>query len=212
VASLEQVNNLLPQTQCEQCGYKGCKPYAQALISGEAKTNLCVPGGMPTMLAISKILDVSPELQLANSEKKPIARTIKIREDECIGCTKCIQVCPTGAIVGGAKQMHTVVDAYCTGCELCLPICPTHCMDVIDSAPEQPSWVIDNPIQHHIATYHKTRFDERNERTMQSEDLKREKDLEKQQKQIKFEISACLARVKAKKNDSIQNQQNFSKI
>lgn len=208
---INTLNDHLPQTQCEQCGYKGCLPYATALAKGEAAINLCVPGGTPTRLALAKKLNKAP-LQDIKPEKPAIVRTVVIRESECIGCTKCLQVCPTDAIVGAPKHMHTIIEANCTGCELCLPLCPTNCMEVLDSAPEQPSWTINNPIQHAVAKHFQTRHTNRKQRLARQETQKKIKDEEKQSKKIKLEILACLDRVKVKKHDSLQNQQNFSDL
>jgi electron transport complex protein RnfB len=130
-ARVEQVQRILPQTQCGQCGFGGCRPYAEALARGEADIDQCPPGGDAGARALARLLDrpakpVNPE----NGIEKPL-RLAFIREPECIGCTKCIQACPVDAIVGGAKRMHTVVAALCTGCELCIPPCPVDCIDLV---------------------------------------------------------------------------------
>src|SRR6056300_1318748 len=126
----EQINTLLPQTQCGQCGYPGCRPYAQAIAGGDA-INKCPPGGQETIDALANLLDVEPEPLDAEhgTEKEP--RVAYIREDECIGCTKCIQACPVDAILGAAKQMHTVIANECTGCDLCVEPCPVDCIDML---------------------------------------------------------------------------------
>ena len=124
----EQVNALLPQTQCGQCGYPGCKPYAEAIAKGD-KINKCPPGGEATIQALADLLDVEVEPLDAVEGEKP-QMVAFIREAECIGCTKCIQACPVDAIVGAAKQMHTIVAADCTGCELCLAPCPVDCISM----------------------------------------------------------------------------------
>lgn len=200
---IEQINALLPQTQCEQCGYKGCKPYAEAMAKGEAATNLCVPGGKPTMQALSALLDQPLPEKLA-LEKSTLAQKVVINEAECIGCTKCLQVCPTDAIIGGPKHMHTIIADYCTGCELCIPLCPTDCMDVVAS--EQPAWVVDNPIQAAIAENYKLRHQQRKDRLTIESKQKRDQDMQKQAQRIKLEIQACLERAKNKKHVAIQNQ------
>jgi Na+-translocating ferredoxin:NAD+ oxidoreductase subunit B len=122
----EQVNRLLPQTQCGQCGYPGCKPYSEAIAAGDA-INKCPPGGERTIKALAVLLDREP-VPLNGSEKSP--QVAFIREQECIGCTKCIQACPVDAIVGAAKQMHTVIVADCTGCDLCVEPCPVDCIEM----------------------------------------------------------------------------------
>ncbi|MBD9632438.1 electron transport complex subunit RsxB [Pseudomonas sp. PDM19] len=124
-----QINDLLPQTQCGQCGYAGCKPYAQAIAEGDA-INKCPPGGAATIAALAELLDVAP-LPLDAAEETPL-RVAYIREAECIGCTKCIRACPMDAIVGAAKLMHTVIIDECTGCDLCLEPCPVDCIEMRD--------------------------------------------------------------------------------
>ncbi|QEY70263.1 electron transport complex subunit RsxB [Pseudomonas denitrificans (nom. rej.)] len=124
-----QINDLLPQTQCGQCGYAGCKPYAQAIAEGDA-INKCPPGGAATIAALAELLDVAP-LPLDAAEETPL-RVAYIREAECIGCTKCIRACPVDAIVGAAKLMHTVIVDECTGCDLCLEPCPVDCIEMRD--------------------------------------------------------------------------------
>ena len=140
----EQINALLPQTQCGQCGYPGCKPYAEAIAGGD-KINKCPPGGEATIQALADLLDVEPEpLDAAEGEVPP--RVAYIREAECIGCTKCIQACPVDAIVGAAKQMHTVIVSECTGCDLCVEPCPVDCIDMIELGSNLQSWKWDQPL------------------------------------------------------------------
>ncbi len=128
---IEQVNGLLPQTQCAQCGYPGCKPYARAIIEQNEAINRCPPGGDATIHALANLLDRDPvalNSQLGDHKPPRIARII---EDQCIGCTLCIQACPVDAIVGAPKQMHTVIADLCTGCDLCLPPCPVDCIEMV---------------------------------------------------------------------------------
>ena len=126
----ELVNQILPQTQCGKCGYVGCRPYAFAITQGEA-INKCPPGGEATINWLADLLNQSPgPLNLEHGSVKPYETAI-IREAECIGCTKCIDVCPVDAIIGGPKLMHTVVQQECTGCELCMEPCPVDCIDMI---------------------------------------------------------------------------------
>ncbi|PLW82062.1 electron transport complex subunit RsxB [Kineobactrum sediminis] len=135
----DQINEILPQTQCGQCGYPGCRPYAEAIANGEA-INKCPPGGQATIQALADLLDVeAPVLDEEHGEEK--AKTVAyIREDECIGCTKCIQACPVDAILGAAKQMHTVIASECTGCDLCVEPCPVDCIDMIPVEEGLQSW------------------------------------------------------------------------
>lgn len=128
--TVEQINRILPQTQCTQCGYDGCLPYARAIADGEA-INRCPPGG-PEVIADLSTLTGQPAVPLNPAVGEHLPQTVAyIREDECIGCTKCIQACPVDAIVGAAKLMHTVIASDCTGCDLCVEPCPVDCIDML---------------------------------------------------------------------------------
>ena len=140
----EQINALLPQTQCGQCGYPGCKPYAEAIAAGD-KINKCPPGGEATIQALADLLDVEVEPLDAVEGEKP-KMVAYIREAECIGCTKCIQACPVDAIVGAAKQMHTVIVSECTGCDLCVEPCPVDCIDMIPLGQTLQTWKWNLPL------------------------------------------------------------------
>ena len=130
---VEQIDACLPQTQCAQCGYPGCRPYAEAIADGRADINQCPPGGEATVTALAELLgrEAKP-LNPENGEHKPPVVAL-IDEPRCIGCTLCIQACPVDAIVGAAQRMHTVIADECTGCELCLPPCPVDCIDLVPS-------------------------------------------------------------------------------
>ncbi|AFU98686.1 electron transport complex subunit RsxB [Simiduia agarivorans] len=142
---VEQIDALLPQTQCGQCGHPGCKPYAQGIANGEA-INKCPPGGQATINAIADLLDVeAPTLDAEHGVELDVPRVAYIREDECIGCTKCIQACPMDAILGAAKQMHTVIADECTGCDLCVEPCPVDCIDMIPVETTLKTWKWDKP-------------------------------------------------------------------
>ena len=142
---VEQLDALLPQTQCGQCGYPGCRPYAQAIANGDA-INKCPPGGQATINAIADLLDVeAPTLDEEHGEESAVKNVAYIREDECIGCTKCIQACPVDAILGAAKQMHTVIVDECTGCDLCVEPCPVDCIDMVPVAASVEDWTWDLP-------------------------------------------------------------------
>jgi electron transport complex protein RnfB len=133
----DRIDAVLPQTQCEQCGYHGCRPYAEALARGEAPINLCPPGGAAGIAKLAALLDV-PVLPLNPDHGSEHPRMLAhIIEADCIGCTKCIQACPVDAIIGAAKLMHTVVDDDCTGCELCVAACPVDCIVLLPMPPEQ---------------------------------------------------------------------------
>ncbi len=148
---VDQIDSLLPQTQCGQCGHPGCHPYAEAIANGEA-INKCPPGGEATIQALADLLDVEPiPLDAEHGEEKG-KQVAVIREDECIGCTKCIQACPVDAILGAAKQMHTVIAEECTGCDLCVEPCPVDCIDMIPVPQTIRSWSWNSPTaQPHMA-------------------------------------------------------------
>lgn len=131
----ERINALLPQTQCRQCGYTGCLPYAEAISSGAADINRCPPGGEAVIADLAALLQ-RPPIALDTTcgvTKSPAVALID--EAWCIGCTLCIQACPVDAIAGAAKLMHTVIAQECTGCELCIPPCPVDCITMIPMAP-----------------------------------------------------------------------------
>lgn len=128
---IRQIDALLPQTQCGLCEHSACRPYAEAIAKNEAPIDRCLPGGVKTLVALAECLNIDPTSHIPEMEKKAKLPAIAvIREEECIGCTKCIQACPTDAIIGTAKQMHTIISNACTGCELCLPLCPIDCIDI----------------------------------------------------------------------------------
>jgi electron transport complex protein RnfB len=130
-----RIDALRPQTQCTRCGYEGCRPYARAIAAGEADINQCPPGGEAGIRALAELLGRKPKpLNPANGIEKPTV-VARIVEEDCIGCTKCIQACPVDAIVGAPKRMHVVIADLCTGCELCLPPCPVDCIELIPPLP-----------------------------------------------------------------------------
>ena len=131
---VEKVNELLPQTQCAQCGYPGCKPYAIAIIENSEAINLCPPGGQET---VDKLADLLGRDSLALAEETPslMQQSVAIiDEDVCIGCAHCRDACPVDAIVGAPQFMHTIIASECTGCELCLPPCPVDCISMVPNA------------------------------------------------------------------------------
>ncbi len=125
----DEILDLLPQTQCAQCGHPGCAPYAKSIAAGEAH-NKCPPGGQALIDSLSQLLN-RPQLTLDESLNESPDVIAVIREEDCIGCAKCGPVCPTDAIIGANNMMHTVITKDCTGCELCLPPCPVDCIDLI---------------------------------------------------------------------------------
>ncbi len=137
---VEKIDSILPQTQCGQCGFPGCKPYAEAIASGTADINQCPPGGDENIHKLAELLgkEYKP-LSEEHGVEKPKQVAI-IDENICIGCTLCIQACPVDAIVGAAKQMHTIAEDLCTGCELCVPPCPVECISMITVADTLDTW------------------------------------------------------------------------
>lgn len=128
---VDKIDQVLPQTQCGQCTYPGCRPYAEAIADGQADINQCPPGGEATIQAIADLMGVEPKPlneEHAAKDTPDVPMVARIIEADCIGCTLCIQACPVDAIVGASKLMHTVIAKECTGCELCLPPCPVDCI------------------------------------------------------------------------------------
>lgn len=137
---IKKINALLPQTQCGQCGFAGCKPYATAIARNEAPINQCPPGGKQTIHELADLLGSKPlPLNPEHGFEKAAPLVAFIREAECIGCTKCIQACPVDAILGAAKLMHTVIADECTGCDLCVEPCPVDCIDMIPASTAPPA-------------------------------------------------------------------------
>lgn len=139
---VEKIDAILPQSQCGQCGYPGCKPYAEAVANGDAITK-CIPGGQQTVVKIAELMGV--DVPSMDGIEEPEVKVALIHEDMCIGCTKCIQACPVDAIIGTNKAMHTVIADLCTGCELCVAPCPTDCitMEPVEKTIENWNWKID---------------------------------------------------------------------
>lgn len=133
-ALVDRIDALLPQTQCGQCRYPGCRPYAAAIASGEADIDRCPPGGEATVRALAALLDREPRPVDPQYGATTAPRVALIDEDRCIGCALCLPACPVDAIVGAPRLMHTVIAAQCTGCELCLAPCPVDCIAMIEPA------------------------------------------------------------------------------
>jgi electron transport complex protein RnfB len=138
----EEIDALLPQTQCTRCGYAGCRPYAEALTSGAAALNQCPPGGAALIAQLAALLGCEPLPLNPHHGVEAPARLAWIDPEACIGCARCLPPCPVDAILGAARALHTVIPAWCTGCELCLPSCPVDCIHMLDwpsAAPPPPS-------------------------------------------------------------------------
>ena len=135
----ERIDRLLPQTQCGQCGFDGCRPYARAIARGEAGVDRCPPGGDAGAHALARLLGVAPvPYDRTRGAHKP-PQVALVVEEGCIGCTKCILACPVDAIVGAGKYMHVVIEPLCTGCELCVPACPVDCIELV------PAYAVPSP-------------------------------------------------------------------
>jgi electron transport complex protein RnfB len=143
---VDQIDAILPQTQCGQCGFPGCKPYATAIAKGETDINCCPPGGDEGVRKLADLLgrEFKP-LSAEHGIEKP-KQVALIDENTCIGCTLCLQACPVDAIIGAAKQMHTVVVPLCTGCELCLPPCPVDCITMEPHGESVDNWKWKYPV------------------------------------------------------------------
>lgn len=127
----DKINDILPQTQCRQCGFSGCRPYAEAIATGDADINQCPPGDMAGITKIASLLGRAPKpLNTAHGEHK-LKMLAVIDESMCIGCTLCIEACPVDAILGATQQMHSVINDECTGCELCIAPCPVDCISMV---------------------------------------------------------------------------------
>ena len=149
---VDQIDALLPQTQCGQCTFAGCRPYAEAIASGEAEINQCPPGGEATIVALADLLGVEVQpLNAEHGEVKEGKTVVVIDEQTCIGCTLCIQACPVDAILGSAKQMHTVISSECTGCDLCIPPCPVDCIHITPVEQNLSNWKWSAPNGGHAA-------------------------------------------------------------
>lgn len=194
----DRIDALLPQTQCEQCGYHGCRPYAEAIAQGEAEINQCPPGGSGGIIQLAALLGRAPlPLNPDNGIEKP--RTLaRIIEADCIGCTKCIQVCPVDAIVGANKLMHTVIADDCTGCERCVPACPVDCI-VLEPMPLEQASDLE------YANTARTHF-QRREARLAAQQVQREAELAERKAQVHAKNASqgvldALARAKAKKQE-----------
>jgi len=197
------IDALLPQTQCGECGFPGCMPYAQALANGSAPIDRCPPGGLETLNALATLLnvDATPYVTMAIEHTRAPALAV-IREAECIGCTKCIQACPVDAIIGSGKLMHNILEHECTGCGLCVEPCPVDCIDIVQL-----------PIPNYDPNLARDRFNARQVRLLREEQDKQQAYREKRRLVAQTEgqqqdtsakqdyILQAMARVRSKKHE-----------
>ncbi|WP_312947331.1 electron transport complex subunit RsxB [Superficieibacter sp.] len=156
---VDKIDAILPQSQCAQCGFPGCRPYAEAVGRNGESINRCAPGGEAVMLKIAALLNVDPQpLEGDALAQEPLRMLAVIDENNCIGCTKCIQACPVDAIIGATRAMHTVINDLCTGCNLCVDPCPTRCISLQPAAVTTENWkwdlhtipVRNIPVEQHV--------------------------------------------------------------
>lgn len=205
-AKIQAIDQWLPQTQCTQCSYPRCHDYAVAIADGEAQINQCPPGGDITVHGLANLLvqvptPVDPKFGLHKPKQVAI-----IDESVCIGCVMCIKACPTDAIIGAAKLMHTVIERDCTGCELCLEPCPVDCIDMVDQIQQiEQSWRWPDyspEAAQRARTQTNAKLEREDKRRSNKSSMKKLKELRKEKgsEQIKLDIAASLARVKARKS------------
>lgn len=151
---VDKIDAILPQTQCGQCGYPGCRPYATAIAAGDADINQCPPGGEAGILALADLLGRDPKPLNPDNGRVKEKMVAIIDEPRCIGCTLCIQACPVDAILGAAKQMHTVIAKECTGCELCVVPCPVDCISMVPLTKNIDTWRWPSPDELALAGGH----------------------------------------------------------
>jgi len=190
IALADRINDALPQTQCTRCGFPDCKAYAQAIALENVPINQCPPGGLEGVTILSKItgrpvLPLNPD----NGTEGPMTVAV-IDEAWCIGCTLCLKVCPTDAILGSNKVMHTVIEAACTGCDLCLPVCPVDCIEMVPISDERTGWSAWSPA---LAQQARQRYEARQLRLLE-EPAQEDKEVPSKQAMI----AAALAKAKAR--------------
>lgn len=199
---VSEIDALLPQTQCGECSYSGCLPYAEALAQGLAAINQCPPGGVATVRALGALLHIDASIYEAEALASTRSPSLAvIREAECIGCTKCIKACPVDAIIGSAKLMHAVINHECTGCGLCVEPCPVDCIEMVE-LPESAYDKDQARDRFHAKQTRLLRIEHEQQQLYREKRLVAKQAVDQQQDvQAKQEyIQKALARVHAKKN------------
>lgn len=199
----DRIDALLPQTQCGQCSYAGCRPYAEAVADGRADINQCPPGGHIVARDLAALLGVAYKpLNPAFGVCKPPAVAV-IDEEICIGCTLCIRVCPVDAIVGASKVMHTVIAAQCTGCELCIPPCPVDCIQMIATGQE-----LTREQQQTAARQARRRFNARNQRLQREREAREARLIGSRENAAAEKKRATIQKAIARAKARLQQRQN----
>jgi electron transport complex protein RnfB len=201
--SIDALEAVLPGTQCGLCDYPGCRPYAEAIARGETDISRCAPGGLPALEALAQLTEQAAEpFKTSVIERYRAPQTAIIREEECIGCTKCIPVCPVDAIVGASRQMHTIVTDACNGCELCIPACPVDCIELKPTGEQTTAQRTDWQQQNHQRAKSKEARLAKQSQAQKTKHLNAKLDDSSRQQTVSARQSAileALARSKAKK-------------
>ena len=204
--TMNRVMSCLPQLQCRQCGYDGCRPYARALLEGATTIDRCLPGGSETLIELAKVFDLDPASYCPDIEQRALPVTIaRIDPMACVGCRKCIDVCPQDAIVGASGLNHALIPSACSGCGLCVPACPMDCISLHEC---------DHPIERSaMAPAHLARHDETKRRQLKYDEQARRAHLKAKRtgshtaltknNRLKY-MQEALARVNQKKNQDAQ--------
>jgi Na+-translocating ferredoxin:NAD+ oxidoreductase subunit B len=205
--SPEAIDAVLPQTQCELCGYQGCLPYARAISEHKAQPDLCLPGGTDTLKTLANLLEIDPGPYLSSMRAKQKSASVALIDpNTCIGCTKCIQACPTDAIIGSSKSMHTVLPSECTGCDLCLEVCPVDCITV-----NPIEALTDSQAKKSQSDYFRKRYQHRKAR-LQKQHVQKQKDHLLQKKGSIKQNQATLAARQALIQDIVQKRKKTVKV